>query len=394
MQREQRGAVVATGESEHFVEGSVMMACSTIADGSGMMAAVAPLARQLGSLGLNVRLVGPSSCGRPSISEAEASGARVDVARRSRITPPLVADAWCTASALAELARERGAGIVHVHGVWTVLNMAACIRAGSLGVPFVISPHGMLMPAAVRRSSLKKRLALWASVQRNLEAAAVVHVSSEAEQASVLAVAPRARTRVIPWGVDVPAPATVMRPGAGKRRAAYLGRIIPLKGVDDLLAAWAEVRPGGWELRFVGDDPEGHAGRLAQEIAAADLGGTVSVHPAIGRDEVARLIQQLDLLVLPSHSENFGMVIAEALAAGVPVITTTATPWSEVIDRRCGWWVSDTAATLASAIDDAVRLPADDLANMGARGRSWISESFAWPAIASRFAEELYRPCA
>ena len=372
----------------------LLMACSTIADGSGMVAAVAPLARQLRSLGVDVRLVGPSSCGHPSISEAEASAARVDVTRRSRITPRLVADAWCTASAVAELARHRGACVVHVHGVWTALNMAACIRAESLGVPFVISPHGMLMPAAMRRSSLKKRVALWASVQRNLEAAAVVHVSSEAEQASVLAVAPRARTRVIPWGVDVPAPAAAVRPGAGRRRAAYLGRIIPLKGVDDLLAAWAEVRPGGWELRFVGDDPEGHADRLAQEIAAADLGGIVSVHPAIGRDEVASLIRQLDLLVLPSHSENFGMVVAEALAAGVPVITTTATPWSEVVDRRCGWWVSDTAATLASAINDAVRLPADDLANMGARGRSWICESFAWPAIAARFAEELYRPCA
>jgi glycosyltransferase involved in cell wall biosynthesis len=371
----------------------LLMACSTIADGSGMVAAVAPLARQLGSLGFDVRLVGPSGHAPSAISEAKASGARVDVARRSRCTPRLMADIWYTASAVSERVREADVGVVHVHGVWTALNMAACIAARSIGVPFVISPHGMLMPAAMRRSRLKKRVALWASVRCNLEAAAVVHVSSEAEEASVLSLAPKARTRVIPWGVDVPAAAAAQRAGAGRRRAAYLGRIIPLKGVDDLLAAWAEVRPGGWELRFVGGDPEGHAGRLTQAIAAAGLGGHVSVHSAISRDEVARLVQQLDLLVLPSHSENFGMVVAEALAAGVPVITTTATPWSDVVDRRCGWWIPDTPTALAAAISDAVRLSAHDLATMGARGRSWICESFAWPAIAARFAEELYRPC-
>jgi glycosyltransferase involved in cell wall biosynthesis len=371
----------------------LLMACSTITDGSGMMAAVAPLARELGRLGARVGLLGPSGRRPRAISEAEASGTRVQVARRSGLTPRLVADAWKTASAFAEWARGKGAGVVHVHGVWTASNLAACISARSLGVPCVISPHGMLMPAAMRRSNLKKRAALWACVRRNLEAAAVVHVSSEAERASVLAVAPRARTRVIPWGVDVcPADAAETRRDSGRRRAAYVGRIIPLKGVDDLLAAWAEVRPCGWDLRFVGDDPEGHGGRLAQAIAATDLGGTVSVHPAMGRDDVARLIRQLDLLVLPSHSENFGMVVAEALAAGVPVITTTATPWSDVVDRQCGWWVPDTPAGLAGAIADATSRSDANLTAMGERGRSWMQDSFAWPTIAARFAEELYRP--
>jgi glycosyltransferase involved in cell wall biosynthesis len=120
----------------------------------------------------------------------------------------------------------------------------------------------------------------------------------------------------------------------------------------------------------------------------------VSVRPALERDEVGRLIRELDLLVLPSHSENFGMVIVEALAAGVPVITTTATPWSCVVSRGCGWCVPDTPVGLSAAISAAVRLPAEELKAMGARGRAWMGESFAWPTIASRFAEDLYRACA
>lgn len=372
----------------------LLMACSTIADGSGMMAAVAPLTRQLRRLGFGVRLVGPSSDGHTSISAAEASDARVDVARRSRITPRLVVDAWCTASAVADLARESGAGVVHVHGVWTALNMAACIRARSLGVPYVISPHGMLMPAAMRRSDRKKRLALWASVQRNLESAAVVHVSSRAERESVLAVAPRARTVVIPWGVVIPE-RSPPRGGAvtDRRQAAYLGRIIPLKGVDDLVIAWAATRPVDWELRFVGDDPDGYAASLQRSIDAADLYDSVSIHPARRGDELQRLVSGLDLLVLPSHSENFGMVVAEALAAGVPVVTTTATPWPGLVDRKCGWWVSDTPAGLAAAIAEAAALPTEKLKAMGIRGRSWMSEAFDWPTVAAQFIKELYEPC-
>ncbi len=357
------------------------------------MAAVGPLAGQLAVEGLGVCVVGPVAGSERPIVGGRAAGVRIDALRRQPFLPPALVDACRAASSVARLADDGGLAVVHVHGVWTVSNLAACICARRLGVPCVISPHGMLMPAAMRRSSFKKRAALWACVRRNLEAAAVVHVSSEAERASVMAVAPRARTRVIPWGVDVrPADAAEPRRHSGRRRAAYVGRIIPLKGVDDLLAAWAEVRPCGWDLRFVGDDSEGHGGRLAQAIAATDLGGTVSVHPAMGRDDAARLIQQLDLLVLPSHSENFGMVVAEALAAGVPVITTTATPWSDVVDRQCGWWVPDTPAGLVGAIADATTRSDANLTAMGERGRSWMQESFAWPTIAARFVEELYRP--
>ena len=384
---------VTAGEQRPFAMPRLLMACSTIADGSGMMAAVAPLARQLGCLGFDVRLVGPTGRGEQSVSEALAARARVDVVRRSAMTPRALADAWSTAAAVAELARERGTGVVHVHGVWTPLNMSACIRARSLGVPYVISPHGMLMPAAMRRSSLKKRSALWASVRRNLESAALVHVSSAAESASVMAVAPMARTCIIPWGVDVPDVSLGGRSIAGRRRAAYIGRIISLKGVDDLVAAWAAVRPDGWELQFVGPDPEGHAGRLARAIDAERLRDSVSIHPPLGRDDVQQLIQELDLLVLPSHSENFGMVVAEALSAGVPAITTTATPWPCLVDRKCGWWVPDTPAGLTAAISEAVGLPAEELEAMGSRGRSWMCETFAWPTIAARFAKELYQRC-
>lgn len=383
---------VAAGDLKTNALSGVLMACSTVADGSGMMAAVAPLAGQLGRLGFDVRLVGPFGLGdQPAVGD-QTAGVRVDVTLRESIYPPLT-DAWNAAAAVAEFARDGRRRVVHVHGVWTAANAAACLRARVLGVPYIVSPHGMLLPAAMQRSSHRKRWALGAFVRRNLETAAVVHASSEAERASVLAVAPAARTTVIPWGVDIPDAPLGRRPDGRRRQAAYLGRIMPLKGVDELLAAWDDVRPPGWELRFIGADPDGYARRLADAIDSRRLRDTVSIQPPIGRAALLGCIQQLDLVVLPSHSENFGMVVAESLAVGVPVITTTATPWQDVVQRQCGWWVPDTRAGLAEAIRLASEMPADDLAAMGTRGRSWMADCFAWPVIAARFTDQLYDAC-
>jgi len=368
----------------------LLMACSTVADGSGMMAAVAPLASQLARRGFDVRLVGSIGPSERAIAAGQVDGVRIDVLRRQPLWPPPLADAWNVTSRVVSFAREGGRAVVHVHGVWTAANAAACLRSRRLGIPYVVSPHGMLLPAAMHRSGLKKRCALDAFVRQNLEAAALVHASSEAERESVLAVAPAAHTVVIPWGVDIPNAPRNRPPSDRRRQAAYIGRIIPLKGVDELLAAWDDVRPRGWDLQFIGSDPEGHASRLAGAIDSRRLGDIVSIQPAIDRAALLHWLPQLDLLILPSHSENFGLVAAEALAAGVPVITTTATPWQAVVQQRCGWCVEDNASGLASAIRDACILPPIELAAMGMRGRAWMQQSFAWPSIAMRFATELY----
>ncbi len=367
------------------------MVCSTVAEGSGMMAAVAPLATQLASRGFDVRMVGPIGHGERPIADGQAGGVRIDVLLRRPFSPPPLADAWNAASRVVSFASDGEPAVVHVHGVWTAATAAACLRSRTLGIPYVVSPHGMLLPAAMHRSGLKKRWALNAFVRHNLEAAALVHASSEAERESVLAVAPRARTVVIPWGVDVPHTARRRPQSDHRRQAAYIGRIIPLKGVDELLAAWDDVRPPGWDLRFIGADPEGHAGRLASAIDSRRLRDSVSLHPAIDRASLARVFQQLDLLILPSHSENFGLVAAEALAAGVPVITTTATPWQAVVQERCGWWVEDTATGLCQAIRDACGMRPEDLTAMGARGHDWMSQSYSWPRLTQRFVQQLYQ---
>jgi glycosyltransferase involved in cell wall biosynthesis len=92
-----------------------------------------------------------------------------------------------------------------------------------------------------------------------------------------------------------------------------------------------------------------------------------------------------DLLVLPSHSESFGMVVAEALAHGVPVLTTTGTPWSVLPQRGCGWWVETTAGGIAEGLRQATSQPPEVLRAMGERGRELVAAEYGWEQVAKRF---------
>jgi glycosyltransferase involved in cell wall biosynthesis len=111
---------------------------------------------------------------------------------------------------------------------------------------------------------------------------------------------------------------------------------------------------------------------------------------AVVGDEKDALYRSADLFVLPTHGENFGLVVAEALAHGVPVVTSHHAPWEGLESQGCGWWVELGESSLIEALDEAMRLPAETRAAMGARGRAWIQREFAWPPIAHQLLE-VYR---
>jgi len=370
----------------------VLMSCSTVAAGTGMMAAVTPLVRALAERGLGVTIAGPIGAGEAAVAVADAVGTNVRPHGPWTGCGRSLAEFRAALANVKQASRDDSRSFVHVHGVWTAANLAACWACQSRGLRYAVSPHGMLMPEALRRGGRKKRVALRLTVRRNLERADVVHVTSEAEAHSVHAVAPRSRVCVVPWGVEMcnetSGDAAVHR--CGPRQALFLGRLLPLKGVDDLVDAWAIAKPSNWKLRFVGADPEGHSAALRHRINAAGLGATAFVESPVDGAEVRRLLKSVDLLVLPSHSENFALVVAEALASGLPVITTTATPWHELNARGCGWSVSPTVPALAEALHDACGRSMQDLAGMGGIGSMWMREAFGWDSIADRFITDIY----
>ena len=139
-----------------------------------------------------------------------------------------------------------------------------------------------------------------------------------------------------------------------------------------LIEAWARVRPDGWLLRIAGPDEAGHRKQVESAVSAAGLGEVVSFTGPLEPQMKKSAFFDADLFVLPTHSESFGMVVAEALAHGLPVLTTTAAPWSILRERGCGWWVDATVDGIAEGFRQATSLDTEALQAMGTKGRALV----------------------
>lgn len=283
------------------------------------------------------------------------------------------------------------ADLVHVHGLWLMPNVYAARAARAARRPLIVSPHGMLSPGALAFSRRKKAL-LWRLLQGPAYAdAACWHATSELEVKELREFGIRGPIALVPYGIDLPVQRSPERRGGMSRTILFLGRLHPKKGLDRLIEAWPSVaaqRPD-WQLRIVGPDEEGH--RAAMEARAAELRAPRLIFdgPLFGKERDAAF-DDADLFVLPTRSENFGIAVAEALAAGVPAIVSKGGPWSGLESERCGWWIEQGVEPLVDSLLTATALSDSERFAMGARGHEWISREFGWAGIAGRMVE-LYR---
>lgn len=280
--------------------------------------------------------------------------------------------------------------VLHDNGIWLPHNHRLSVLTEKRGITRVVSTRGMLEPWARSHKRLKKDLAWWLYQRRDLQLARRHITSSAAETQNVQCLKLGVPVATVPNGVDVPehqpgnfASESGNRPGS-IRTALFLGRIYPIKGLPTLIEAWARVRPHGWRLRIAGPDEAGHQKQVERAVAVAGLGDVVSFPGPIEPQMKAAAYFEADLFVLPSLSESFGMVVAEALAHGLPVLTTTAAPWSILVERGCGWSVDPSVGGIAEGLRQATGLDRGSLRNMGRNGRALVIASLSWKSAADR----------
>jgi len=286
-------------------------------------------------------------------------------------------------AALRALCRVHQIQILHNNGLWLQCNHAAASVAASLKIPLITTPRGMLAPWAVAHKSWKKRLAWGLYQKRDIQRAACLHATAEHEYRHLRALGLRQPVAVIPNGIEAP-DAVAWKSTDGPRTILFVGRIYPVKGLLNLVAAWGKVRASGWRVVIAGPDEAGHEAEVRRAIADAGLEDFFEFPGPVHDGAKWDLYRNADLFVLPSFTENFGMVIAEALACGVPVITTRGAPWAELQERGCGWWVEIGAEPVAAALREAMALSDAERHEMGARGRRLVEEKYAWPGIAKQ----------
>jgi glycosyltransferase involved in cell wall biosynthesis len=273
--------------------------------------------------------------------------------------------------------------IIHDNGLWLPSNKASAETAKFLKIPLVISPHGMLEPWAIKYKGCKKKIAWWIWQERAVKNAAMLHATAKEEADNLRALGLENPIAIIPNGVDVP-DRYAMHEEKKERNVLFLSRVHPIKGILNLVSAWAKIKPKGWKLLIAGPDEGGHQVEVQRMVDAYSLADQVIFAGPVAAAAKWDLFAQSSLFVLPSFSENFGIVVAEALATGVPVITTKGTPWSELVKHECGWWVDADEGGVESALRIGMALSDTERLEMGQRGRKLVQNNYAWPQVADK----------
>jgi glycosyltransferase involved in cell wall biosynthesis len=309
-----------------------------------------------------------------------------------------------------ELGRWLGAhagdyDVIQSHSNWNFPSAVACRAARCAGVPYIVRPCGMLSRYTWEKSIWRKRAYWWLCERNNVRSAAGFHVTSDDERQEVLRLNVTAPVEVIPLGVsndawNTPIEAEWLRsqcPQAGNRPILlFLSRLHPKKGITDLLLpALAGLKTDAF-LAVVGEEDvhaPGYTRHIEAEIGRRRLTERVALLGPVSPDRRWAALDGADLFVLPSHSENFGIVVAEALARAKPVVVTTGVQFCRhIIDAGAGTVVRPDVEELAGALDSWLSDP-QRRAKAGESGKSYVREHLTWTQAAERLGDFYRRVC-
>ncbi|MFA5057688.1 MAG: glycosyltransferase [Opitutaceae bacterium] len=306
----------------------------------------------------------------------------------------------CPSAGLREYLQHQDYDCLHHHSLWLRTLHYAGHAARTTGAPLVISPRGMVSDWSWRHRRWKKWLASRLVHPGAFTRAQGWHATSAAEAEDIRRRGFPQPVCVAPNGVESPAaeelshahevwselcPALTARPVA-----LFYSRFHRKKRLLELIDLWIESAPREWLLLVAGIPQEYTVESLTAYVQRHSVQDRIMIFDGSDRPPPYGVAS---LFLLPSHSENFGMVVAEAMAWGVPVLVTDATPWAEVAEQNAGWCVpwDHYGRTLRQAVAE----PSDQLEQRGARARDWVLANHSWEQTARRllaFYERLRNP--
>jgi glycosyltransferase involved in cell wall biosynthesis len=346
----------------------------------GPSRSVLGLAAGLASLGHEVELLTTES-GTSSIAQPST---HLTVHRFRRQWPESIT----ASAALCRHVHDTSFEVIHEHGLWLRPLHYAATASRRSGRPLVISPRGMMSPWSWQHRRWRKFLAQHCLHPGAFQQVAGWHATSDEEAADIRALGFSQPVCIAPNGVDIPDDAALAAaqqywqgrcPKLRDRRVAlFYSRFHPKKRILELIELWAAHAPRDWLLLAVGIPEAYSVAALSDYARRCGVAARVAVFDGTN---VPAPYPAASLYLLPSHSENFGLTVAEALAHGLPVVTTDATPW-QGLERndagRCVPW-GEFGATLTSLMHDSP----EALQTRGLRGRAWMQADFPWAKSAA-----------
>lgn len=286
------------------------------------------------------------------------------------------------------------ADIFHGHAIWNLPIHQMAAHARKKKKPYLISVHGMLEPWSLEQGKLKKKIALQLYQKTDLENAYCIHATANSEAQSIKDLGFKNPIAIIPNGIntaDYPLKKETDFSNTTKK-ILFLSRIHYKKGIELLIDAWSSIldtNRKGWEIEIVGSGDKVYIDSLKKKIIDLNLQNQIKISdPKYGKDKT-QAYHSADLFVLPTYSENFGMVVGEALSCGVPVITTKGTPWKDLEEYNAGSWIDIGVESLKNELEKYLPKDLPELKKMGVNGRKLVEEKYSIESVGAQF-KELY----
>ena len=368
-----------------------MLTSSLSRQGGGLLTAVRPLAHTLMSSGVDVRIFG----GRDIDTERDMyHWAPLPL----RSFPKSGPSAFGYMHGLGPAIDAAGLDLLHVHGLWTYASVATFRWARRFLRPYVVSPHGMLEPWAVRNSRWKKQVAGSLYENAHLGGAACLHALAGAEADAIRLYGLTNPICIIPNGVDLPTfrsgtpPAWDSNLPSGAKVLLFLGRIHPKKGLRELLHGWklavaSRALTDDWFLVIAGWDQNGYESELKGLTRQIDIADRVRfVGPQFGEAK-QQSFERAQAFILPSFSEGLPMAVLEAWSYRLPVLMTPQCNLPDGFEDGAALSTDPTPQSLARVLGELADMTNEDMDRMGARGYALVSRRYTWVKVANDMRE-------
>lgn len=274
--------------------------------------------------------------------------------------------------------------LIQIQSVWEPSYHKVIECARKLNIPYLVTPRGMLEPWSLSQKKWKKKIAWYLYQKKDMQKAACVFTTANMEAQHIRDLGINVPLSVIPNGIETEGYSCRSSKEGIKKQVLFLSRIHEKKGIELLIEAWGRLIKNfdGWNLIVVGNGESGYIESLKNLIKNKSLLDTVKISEPVFGAEKIKLYIESSVFCLPSYSENFGMVIAEAMSCGVPAITTTNCPWEILNETKTGWCIDLSVDNLELALRDAMSMDLDKLFEMGQRASKLVFDNFNYKNIA------------
>ena len=278
--------------------------------------------------------------------------------------------------------------ILHSHGIWDMFSKKTCEISLKRNIPLILSPHGMLEPWAIEHKKYKKKIAWYTYQKRLIKSANLLVVNSDREYRSVRKLGFENPIAIVGNGVERENNISPIEFKNRDKVILFLSRISEVKGIPDLIKAWSMISDHkGYQLHLCGNGEENYIFKIKGLIAESGLTDSIKYLGPIFSNDKWKKYESSHLFVLPSYSENFGIVIAEALMSGLPIITSHSAPWKILKEKEIGWSIDNDCVQLSSAISNYINLNIEQKFRLNSLTRSYSEASFDWGNVVNDYLE-------